>query len=40
MLGACSLRGSWVLAGSRGLTETRKACRSKDCGSVDALATD
>lgn len=39
-LRACSLHVSWVLAGSRGLTQTRKACRSKACGSVDVLATD
>lgn len=39
-LRACSMHGSWVLAGSRGLTETRKACRSKACGGVDVLATD
>lgn len=39
-LRACSMHGSWVLAGSRVLTETRKACGPKACGGVDALATD
>ena len=39
-LRACPMHGSWVLAGSRVLTETRKACGPKACGGVDALATD
>lgn len=40
--GARGLLPAWLLGAGRsgGLTETREACRSKDCGGVDALATD